>query len=166
MMSKAMTAESRFDRFLANAGIAALSVLRVGVGGIMAAHGWAKLSDISGTALSFQHLGLPAPLILVYLAVSGEFVGGLGLLAGLLTRIAALGPACTMLIAILTVHLGHGLFAKNGGYEYPLVLLLVSVLFAINGGGPISVDAWLERTEAGRLSRAPRLRRSIPSQPL
>ena len=161
-----MTEPSRFDRFLARANVAALCVLRVGVGGIMAAHGWAKLSDMSGTAQSFGHLGLPAPLILVYLAVCGEFVGGLGLLAGLLTRVAALGPACTMVVAISTVHLGHGLFAKNGGYEYPLVLLLVSVFFAFNGAGPISVDAWLERSEARRLSRPPRLRQSMPSQPL
>jgi putative oxidoreductase len=102
----------------------------------------------------------------VYLAVTGEFVGGLGLLAGLLTRVAALGPVCTMVVAILTVHLGHGLFAKNGGYEYPLTLLLVSAFFAFNGAGPISMDALLEKGEARRLSRAPRMRQPLPSQPL
>lgn len=161
-----MTRPHGVDRFLARASVAALCALRVGIGGIMAAHGWAKLSDMSGTAQSFGQLGLPAPQLLVYLAVSGEFVGGLGLLAGLLTHVAALGPACTMVVAILSVHLGHGLFAKDGGYEYPLVLLLVSVFFAANGAGPISVDAWLEKNEARRLSRPPRLRQSLPSRPL
>jgi putative oxidoreductase len=161
-----MTEPSRLDGFFAQGTFIALSVLRVGVGGILAAHGWAKLCDLSGTAQSFAQLGIPAPQVLVYLAVSGEFVGGLGLLAGLLTRVAALGPLCTMVVAILMVHLGHGLFAKNGGYEYPLTLLLVSAFFAFNGAGPISMDALLEKGEARRLSRAPRMRQQLPSQPL
>ncbi|HEY3665241.1 MAG TPA: DoxX family protein [Polyangiaceae bacterium] len=127
----------------------ALTVLRVGVGAVMAVHGWAKLSDIAGTAQSFEQLGLPAPRLLVCLAIAGEFLGGLGLSAGLLTRVAALGPLCTMLVAILTVHLGHGLLAKNGGYEYPLVLLLVSGFFAFNGAGPWSLDAQLWQRKLG-----------------
>jgi putative oxidoreductase len=147
----------------------ALTVLRVGVGAIVAVHGWAKLSDIAGTTQSFEHLAMPAPQFLVYLAIAGEFLGGLGLLVGVLTRVAALGPLCTMLVAILTVHLGHGLLAKNGGYEYPLVLLLVSGFFAVTGAGPWSLDALLEK----RAERRPlahwngtvRMRDQIPSRP-
>jgi putative oxidoreductase len=146
----------------------ALTVLRVGVGAIFTVHGFAKLSDIAGTTQSFTHLAMPAPQLLVYLAIAGEFLGGLGLLVGLLTRVAALGPLCTMLVAILTVHLGHGLLAKNGGYEYPLVLLLVSGFFAFNGAGPWSLDALLEK----RAVRRPlmhwssvRMRDQIPSRP-
>jgi putative oxidoreductase len=86
------------------------------------------------------------------------------LAVGFLTRVAALGPLCTMLVAIITVHSGHGLLAKNGGFEYPLLLLLVSLFFALNGAGRLSLDAFLER----RLSlskREPRMREA-PSQPL
>ena len=161
-----MTESSRFDRFLDQGAVVLLSALRIAVGLIMAAHGWAKLSDIAGTAQSFGHLGMPAPQLLVYVAVAGEFVGGLGLAAGLLTRVAALGPVCTMIVAILTVHVGHGLFAKDGGYEYPLTLLLVSLFFTFNGAGPFSMDALLEKGAQARLSRAPRFRQQIPSRPL
>jgi putative oxidoreductase len=126
----------------------ALTALRVGVGLIMTVHGWAKLSDIPGTAQSFALLGLPAPQLLVYLAIAGELLGGLGLAVGLLARIAALGPACTMLVAILTVHLKHGLLAKGGGFEYPLLLLLVCGFFALNGPGRLSLDALLAKRAA------------------
>jgi putative oxidoreductase len=161
-----MTESSRFDRFLDQGALVAFAILRIAVGGIMAAHGWAKLSDIPGTAQSFAHLGIPAPQALVYAAVAGEFLGGLGLVAGLLTRVAALGPMCTMIVAILTVHIGHGLFAKDGGYEYPLLLLVVSLFFAFNGAGAFSIDAMLEKGAQARLSRVPRFRHQLPSRPL
>lgn len=135
----------------------------------MAVHGWAKLSDVAGTAQSFARLGLPAPQALVYLAVAGELFGGLGLAAGFLTRIAALGPLCTMLVAILTVHLGNGLLAKNGGFEYPLLLLLVSAFFAVNGAGAWSFDAAFDARGArgpSSVRRDSRMREQIPSQPL
>ena len=158
-----------FDGKHEQAAAVALTTLRVAVGAILAVHGWAKLSDVAGTSQSFEHLAMPAPQLLVYLAIAGEFLGGLGLLLGLLTRIAALGPLCTMLVAILTVHVGHGLLAKNGGYEYPLVLLLVSAFFAVNGAGPWSLDALLERRAERRplahWSGAVRIRDQIPSRP-
>jgi putative oxidoreductase len=143
----------RLETLRQRGNVVALTALRVGVGAILAAHGWAKLSDVAGTAHSFAHLGMPLPALLVYLAVAGEFVGGLGLVTGMLTRVAALGPLCTMLIAILTVHWGHGLFARDGGYEYPLTLLLVSLFFAFNGAGPFSVDAVFEKHPPKRLGR-------------
>jgi putative oxidoreductase len=157
--------DNRADRFFEQGTTVTLTLLRVAVGGIMALHGWAKLCDVQGTAQSFGLLGLPAPDELVYLAIAGEFMGGVGLAAGLLTRIAALGPACTMIVAILVVHAGHGLFAKNGGYEYPLLLLVASAFFAFNGAGPLSMDAMLERNARERVSRAPRVRAQLPSQP-
>jgi putative oxidoreductase len=143
----------------------ALAALRMTVGAIMVVHGWAKLADVAGTTQSFDRLGLPAPQLLIYLAIAGELFGGLGLAAGLLTRVAALGPLCTMVVAILTVHAGHGLLAKNGGFEYPLVLLLVSGFFAINGGGRFSLDAALDRAEYRPLSRRERARQQVTNQP-
>jgi putative oxidoreductase len=163
MLSANRTSDAKHEQ----AAAVALTVLRFGVGAIMAVHGWAKLSDIAGTALSFEQLGLPAPKLLVCLAITGEFLGGLGLFVGLLTRVAALGPLCTMLVAILTVHLGHGLLAKNGGYEYPLILLLVSGFFAFNGAGPWSLDALLlqrsKRQPLARWNDVP-IRDQIPSR--
>jgi putative oxidoreductase len=125
----------------------AATLLRMAVGVIFIAHGWGKVIDVAGTAQQFASLGIPEPQIMVYVAIAGEFGGGLGLLIGFLTRIAALGTLCTMLVAIMSVHMGHGLFAKNGGYEYPLVLALVSLFFVTHGARVFSVDALLARAD-------------------
>ena len=131
-----------------------LTVLRVAVGLIMAVHGSLKLMDIAGTMQSFATIGIPYPQYAVYLAIAGEFLGGIGLIVGLLTRIAALGVLSSMSVAIGFVHFGHGLLAKNGGWEYPLVLGLISLFFVTHGAGPVSLDAWFTRR-----SRRPRVRR-------
>ena len=84
------------------------------------------------------------------LAIIGEFMGGLGLVLGLFARIAATATTCVMLAAIAYAHIGHGLFASNGGWEYPLTLLLVSLTFVVRGGGPYSLDATLNPWKRAR----------------
>jgi putative oxidoreductase len=115
-------------------------------GGVLGAdsgppHGLQKAGD----AAQFQHhltaMGFPLPSVMTYLAIAGELLGGLGLVVGLLTPIAAFGVACTMLVAVLGVHLKHGLFAANGGFEYPLTLLSTALWFMAAGAGPYSLDA-------------------------
>lgn len=123
----------------------ALTLLRLSVGVIFVVHGSMKLSNIAATADGFAQMGIPYPDIAVYFAIAGEFGGGLGLVVGFLTRIAALGGLCTMAVAIAFVHAGNGLLAKNGGWEYPLTLLLVTLLFVVRGAGPLSIDAMLRR---------------------
>ena len=132
--------------------IVALTLLRIGVGAIFVAHGWQKLSDIQGTAAMFAHQAIPHPTLMVYLAILGEFFGGLGLALGALTPLAALGPVCTMAAAIYFVHRDNGLFAQNGGWEYPLTLLLIALYFVTHGAGPLSVDALVakNRRQPGR----------------
>jgi putative oxidoreductase len=135
----------------------AVTVLRVMVGVILAVHGAMKLMDIPGTIQSFAHLGIPYPQYAVYLAIAGEFFGGLGLLLGLLTRLAALGVFFNMAVAIGYAHLGHGLLAKNGGWEYPLVLGLIALYFVTHGAGPASVDALAKRKRTRAEYRAARV---------
>ena len=118
-----------------------VTALRVVTGIIMVSHGALKLLDVHGTAAGFAQLGIPYPQYAVYLAIAGEFFGGLGLLLGLVTRVAALGTLSTMAVAIGYVHFGHGLLAKNGGWEYPALLALVSLFFVTHGAGPASLDA-------------------------
>jgi putative oxidoreductase len=122
-----------------------VTALRAMVGLIFVVHGGMKLMDIPGTIQGFAQLGIPYPQYAVYLAIAGEFLGGLGILFGLLTRVAALGALSTMAVAIGYVHMGHGLLAKNGGWEYPLVLGLVALYFVTHGAGPASVDALIRR---------------------
>lgn len=116
----------------------ALTLLRISTGIIMAAHGWDKLQNLNATVEQFGAMGIPKAG--VYLAIAGELGGGLGLIVGLLTPVAAFGVFCTMAVAVLHVHLKNGLFAKDGGFEYPLTLAMVALYFIMRGAGPISLD--------------------------
>lgn len=127
-----------------------VTMLRITAGIIFMAHGAMKLADIPGTAQSFASMGIPAPEYSVYLAIAGELLGGLGLTVGLLTRVAAFGPLCVMLVAVIAAHLPHGLLAKNGGFEYPLILGLVALFFVAHGAGAFSLDGLFERSQSMR----------------
>jgi len=119
----------------------ALTLLRVAVGCILMVHGWGKLTHIASTTDAFASIGIPDPKVAVYLAILGEFFGGLGLALGALTPLAAFGPVLVMGCAIYFVHRSNGLLAEHGGWEYPLTLLLVSLFFVAHGAGPLSVDS-------------------------
>ena len=130
---------------LTEAGAAAL-ILRVPVGLILAAHGAQKLfgwfggNGLAGTAQWMSSIGIEPGLLMALLAGGAEFFGGLALVLGLLTRPAALIAAFTMLVAIFSVHIGNGLFASDGGYEYALVLMVAFIALAVQGGGYLSMD--------------------------
>ena len=100
--------------------------LRVPVGIIFAAHGAQKLFGwfggygLTGTAQWMESIGLAPGVLMVLLAGGAEFFGGLALIAGLLVRPAALALSVAMLVAIFTVHISHGLFMSNNGYEFAL----------------------------------------------
>lgn len=132
-------------------GEAALTLLRVGTGFVLASHGWAKLMDVPAWQAQVESLGMPAPAQLAWLAIAGELLGGLGLAVGLFTGLAALGVAFTMATAIVQVHWGNGLFASEGGMELPLLNLLVAMTFMLRGGGPLSADALIRYARRGKL---------------
>ena len=119
--------------------------LRIVIGVIMAVHGWGKLNSLEQWTAHVEKMGIPFPEISAYLGVAGEFLGGLGLIAGLFTPVAAFGVFCTMLVAIFAVHWKNGLLAKNGGFEYPLSLMMISLYFIFQGGGRWSLDHILSR---------------------
>jgi putative oxidoreductase len=121
------------------------TILRIVLGVILTAHGWQKVMDYGAWRAQVAELGIPAPEIMAPLALAGELLGGLGLVFGLLTRIAAFGAFCVMAVAITTVHLKNGLFAQNGGFEFPLILASAAVLFLAAGPGPVSLDTYLRR---------------------
>ncbi len=102
--------------------------------------GWFGGYGLEGTGQWMASIGIEPGYLMALLAGSGEFFGGLALLIGLLTRPAALVTAFTMIVAILTVHIGNGLFMSNNGYEFGLALLAASVSLLISGGGNLSAD--------------------------
>ena len=128
-----------------------LTILRLVLGVVFFAHGaqkvfgWFGGYGYSATMGFFMHNGIPAPL--AFLAIMAEFLGGLGLIVGLLSRVAAFGITCNMLVAILTVHMRNGLFMnwagnqKGEGFEYHLLVLAITCAIMIAGGGAWSVDA-------------------------
>lgn len=136
-----------------------MTLLRIVAGVIFVVHGAMKLSDVEGTARIFETYALPLPRLAVHLAVAGEFLGGLGLLVGFLTRWAALGTAVSMVSAIAFVHAGRGLLSRNGGWEFPLTLLCISLFFIAHGAGVFSVDVLMARLRSQR-------RRGVIPEPL
>ena len=116
-----------------------LLVIRVIIGAVFVVHGYDKLGDMAGTVGFFGKLGF-APF-LAYIVALVEFVGGISLIVGYGSKIAALLLAVTMLVAVVSVHAGNGFSAGKGGYEYVLTLFAVSVGLLYTGPGRYSLGA-------------------------
>jgi putative oxidoreductase len=129
----------------------ATAILRLVLGVLFFAHGAQKMLGwfggygFSGTMGFFTGaMHIPAPL--AFLAIAAEFFGGLGLILGLLTRVAAFGIAVNMVVAITMVHGSFGLFMnwtgaqKGEGIEFHLIVLAITAFLMIRGAGAFSVD--------------------------
>jgi len=122
--------------------------LRVALGIIMFAHGAQKVLGMYGGrgwsawVSGEAPLGLRPSWLWLGAAALAEFLGGILVFFGALTRIGALAVAATMLVAILGVHWG-AFFANNRGIEFPFALLGIAITLIITGGGQASVDRLL-----------------------
>jgi len=118
---------------------------RLTVGMVFMATGWGKLHSLDQVTRFFTELGIPAPAFQAGLVATTEFAGGLFLVLGLLTRLAALPLACTMVVAILTAKRGDidGLQALLGFEEF--TYLVVFLWLAIAGPGKASLDHCLAK---------------------
>lgn len=125
-------------------------VLRLVLGVLFVIHGSQKVFGAFGgpgpsaTITGFGQLGLPT--IIPILVMIAEFAGGILLIVGFLTRLAALGIGAVMVGAIWFVHLPNGLFMnwmgtqKGEGYEFHILVLAIAFALLIRGGGMLSVD--------------------------
>jgi len=126
-----------------------LLALRLVAGLIMAAHGAQKLfgwfggHGIAGTGHFFEGLGFRPGRFFAAAAGVSEFLGGLLIAAGFLGPIGPVLVLATMIVAVVTVHWPHGLFATTNGAELPLVYAAVATAFVFTGPGAYSLDAAL-----------------------
>jgi putative oxidoreductase len=129
----------------------ATAILRLVLGVVFFAHGAQKIFGwfggfgFSGT-MGFFTGTMHIPTLFAFLAIAAEFFGGLGLILGFLTRIAAFGIAVNMLVAIAMVHANFGFFMnwtgkqKGEGFEYHLLVLAIAAFLMIRGAGAFSID--------------------------
>jgi putative oxidoreductase len=132
----------------------AVTILRVILGFLFAAHGWQKFNEftIAGTQASFAKMGVPAAEIAAPAVAVLELAGGIALIVGILTRVVAALLAADMLGALFLVHAPAGIFASAGGYELVLVLAAAALAVALTGAGRISVDRALFGRKNSRLA--------------
>jgi len=125
-------------------GAVAILVLRLVAGLAFIQHGWPKFQH----AFSWMGPEATVPGVLQALAALSEFGGGIALVLGLLTQLAAFGISCTMLTAIFMVHVPKGdPFVGQGGssYELAAVYLAIMAVLLLRGPGRCSLDALLGR---------------------
>jgi len=139
-----------------------LALLRIGVGGIFTAHGAQKLFvfGIPGLSGFMGRIGVPFPTLSAVAVTAAELLGGLALVAGFFTRLAAIPIAFSMLVAAVTVHLKAGFFLPNG-VEYVLVLFLASIALVLTGSGAWSLDRLLARRNEKSESPAAPVRKPV-----
>ncbi|NIS75362.1 MAG: DoxX family membrane protein [Deltaproteobacteria bacterium] len=130
--------------------------LRLFLGVVMFPHGaqkalgWYGGNGFSGT-MGFFTTKMGIPYVLALLVIAAEFLGALGLIVGLFTRVAAFGVFSVMIGAIYMVHWKFGFFmnwaGKNPGEGYEFHLLAIAIAFAlmIKGGGALSIDRLISR---------------------
>ena len=128
----------------------ATTIIRVTLGVVFFAHGaqkvfgWFGGPGFSGAIQYFSSLHVPEFFAL--LAIAAEFLGSLGLISGLLTRVAAFGIAVDMIVAVALIHIHYGFFMNwhgkqsGEGIEYHLLVLAMAAFLIIRGAGSLSLD--------------------------
>lgn len=115
-------------------------LLRVAFGAVLIAHGALKVFvfTLPGTASYFESIGLPG--FTAYLVAFGEILGGIALISGFLTRLAA-ALSIPIMLGATWVHLGNGwVFSnKGGGWEFPLLLVVIAIVITLQGPGAYAI---------------------------
>lgn len=132
------------------------TLLRLTLGLVIFPHGAQKALGLFGGygftgTMGFFTGQLHIPAVFAFLAIAAEFAGSLGLITGLLTRVAAFGVFCNMLVAAVLVHRPVGFFMnwfgtqQGEGYEFHLLAMGLALAVMIRGGGAASADRALSQ---------------------
>ncbi|MBM7651211.1 DoxX family protein [Neobacillus cucumis] len=126
-----------------------LLIIRLVVGLLFVGHGAQKLFGwfsgygLKGTGGWFESIGMKPGVTMALFAGLAELLGGILFAIGLLTPLAAIMIAGTMVMAIVKVHGANGLWATANGYEYNLTLIAVAIGVALIGPGQYALDTFL-----------------------
>jgi len=143
-----------FRRLIQTSNDPMLALLRFALGAVFFAHGaqkvlgWFGGAGFASTMSYLGHMGIPA--FFAFLVCIAEFLGGIGLILGFLTRIAAFAIAIEMFVALFLVHIHNGFFMnwagnKAGeGFEFHLLAIAIAVTLLVRGAGAFSFDHELE----------------------
>ena len=129
---------------------AGASLLRVSLGVMYVAHSLILkyfTYTLAGTAQYFVSIGLPASL--AYVTFAAELIGGVLLIVGYRTRVVALALV-PILVGATWAHIGNGwVFSNtNGGWEYPLYLVVISIVVALQAAPVTSAERAVHGGEA------------------
>lgn len=145
---------SRAEPRVVTAADVGLLALRLALGVIFFAHGaqkalgWFGGPGLAASVGGMGHMGIAPPL--AYLAIAAEFLGGLGLIFGVLARLSALGILVDMVVAVLLVHAKNGFFmnwqvqaghvaARGEGFEYHLLAIAIALMILLAGPGRLAL---------------------------
>ena len=121
-------------------------LIRVVAGGSLAIHGFPILFGNTDAAADFlDSVGFDNALFWAYVVGAVEFVCGLCLALGFLTRLVAVPIIGFLVVAIVTYHWQFGFAWENRGVEYPMFWAIVVFHFLVHGGGAWSLDAMMGR---------------------
>ncbi len=142
------------DRLIATTDDVAFTIARVALGVMVLPHGMQKVFGSFGGfgfegTMRYWSENMHIPYLFGLLAVAAEFLGGLALLAGFLGRLAGLGVAYVMIVAVFTTHAQYGFFMnwggqqKGEGFEFHILALGLALVVTLKGSGAFSIDRLL-----------------------
>lgn len=150
------------QRIIATPADATATIARLALGIMILPHGMQKLFGLFGGYGFAGTMGyftdtLGIPWIFALLAIVAEFFGGLGLITGLLGRVAAFGVGTVMTVAALMNHVQNGFFmnwsgqmdAGQQGFEFHLLAIALALIVIVRGSGSWSFDRLLTSESAG-----------------
>jgi len=119
-----------------------MTITRIALGIVLFAHGYilkVETFTIGGTVGFFESIGLPA--IAAYLVIGGEILGGIALILGAFTRLAA-WLSLPILLGATWMHLGNNwvFSAEGGGWEFPILLVALALAVGFGGAGKYAID--------------------------
>ena len=121
-------------------------VLRLGLGGMFLAHGLQmgfglyKGPGVAGFSKMLAGMGFAAATFWAYVSAYTCLIGGTCLIIGFCTRISIIPLVIFMLVAVAKVHLKHGFFLSNGGFEYNFVIICALIALFIMGSGKLGIS--------------------------